>query len=60
MDLVIGANVSFTKEFGLIGSVNETLKYNANTFMFYTGSNRSRARGEIDDDNTNEVDVVVI
>lgn len=54
MELIIGSNVSFTKDKGLLGSVEETLSYNANTFMFYTGSNRSRARNPINEDKTYE------
>ncbi|MBQ4263779.1 MAG: deoxyribonuclease IV [Bacilli bacterium] len=54
MELIIGSNVSFTKDKGLLGSVEETLSYNANTFMFYTGSNRSRARNPINSDKTYE------
>ena len=36
MNLIIGSHVSFTKDTQLLGSLNEALSYNANTFMFYT------------------------
>ena len=54
MNLIIGANVSFNKDKGLVGSVLETLSYGANTFMFYTGSNRSAVRKDIDEKIGNE------
>lgn len=37
MELIIGSHVSYTNIDGLLGSVNETLKYGANTFMFTQG-----------------------
>lgn len=46
--MIIGSHVSFAKE-GLLGSVKETLSYNANTFMFYTGAPQNTIRKPIDD-----------
>lgn len=48
MKLVIGSHVSFTSSKQLLGSLNEALSYNANTFMLYTGSTQSTKRGKID------------
>lgn len=48
MELIIGSNVAFLKGKQLLGSVIETLSYNANTFMFYTGGNQTTERSEID------------
>lgn len=50
MDLIIGSHVSFTSKDQLLGSVKEALSYNANTFMFYTGSTQSTIRSEINND----------
>lgn len=47
-ELIIGSHVSFTKQEQLLGSVMETLKYGANTFMFYTGAPQNTARSSID------------
>ncbi|MBR6690425.1 MAG: deoxyribonuclease IV [Bacilli bacterium] len=52
MDLIIGSHVSFKKDTQLLGSVEETLGYNANTFMFYTGAPQNTARVPIDNDLT--------
>ena len=46
--LIIGSHVSFTKEKGLLGSLEEALSYNANTFMFYTGAPQNTKRYKID------------
>lgn len=48
MGLIIGCHVSFKNDSQMIGSVNEALRYNANTFMFYTGAPQNTRRGEID------------
>lgn len=48
MQLIIGSHVSFTKETQLVGSLNEALKYKANTFMFYTGAPQNTNRCKID------------
>ena len=54
MELIIGSHVSFKKDTQMLGSVEETLKYNANTFMFYTGAPQNTARIPIDNDLTNK------
>ena len=54
MDLIIGSHVGFKKDDQLVGSVKETLKYNANTFMFYTGAPQNTMRLPIDDKLTKE------
>ena len=46
--LIIGSHVSFTKNKQLLGSLEEALTYNANTFMFYTGAPQNTRRYEID------------
>ena len=48
MDLIIGSHVSFNSSEQLLGSVKETLGYNANTFMFYTGAPQNTVRVPID------------
>lgn len=52
--LIIGSHVSFNRNDQLVGSVNEALKYKANTFMFYTGAPQNTLRSSINDDKTNE------
>ncbi len=52
MELIIGSHVSFVSSTQLLGSVEEALSYNANTFMFYTGSTQSIQRSEINDELT--------
>ena len=42
--LYIGSHTSFLKDNGLLGVVEESISYNANIFMFYTGSNQSTLR----------------
>lgn len=54
MELIIGSHVSFTKDTQLVGSVLETLSYDANTFMFYTGAPQNTMRVPINDDKTKE------
>lgn len=48
MNLIIGSHVGFKKDDQLIGSVNETISYGANTFMFYTGAPQNTNRSNID------------
>ena len=43
--LKIGSHVSYGKD-GLLGSLNEALSYDANTFMFYTGAPTNTIRKE--------------
>ena len=50
--LYIGSHVGFSKNDQLIGSLEEALSYNANTFMFYTGAPQNTMRYEIDDELT--------
>ena len=54
MDLIIGSHVSFTKDSQLLGSVLEALKYNSNTFMFYTGAPQNTKRALSDENKTKE------
>ena len=48
MNIVIGSHVSFSKDKQMLGSVQEALKYKANTFMFYTGAPQNTNRSDID------------
>lgn len=48
MNLIIGSHVGFNAKTQLLGSVEEALSYNANTFMIYTGSTQSTLRSKID------------
>ena len=52
--MIIGSHVSFKKDSGLIGSIEEALSYNSNTFMFYTGAPQNTSRYPLDKDNINE------
>ena len=54
MNLIIGSHVSFNNKTQLLGSVEEAISYNANTFMFYTGPAQSTTRSEINDEITYE------
>lgn len=51
--MIVGSHVGFKSE-QLLGSVKEALKYNANTFMFYTGAPQNTIRKEISTELTNE------
>ena len=51
--LIIGSHVSFNKEKQLIGSLDEALSYESNTFMFYTGAPQNTKKYEINDNLTN-------
>ena len=53
-DLIIGSHVSFNKNSELLGSVEEALSYNANTFMFYTGAPQNTMRLPLHDNFTKE------
>ncbi|MBQ2409521.1 MAG: deoxyribonuclease IV [Bacilli bacterium] len=53
-DLIIGSHVSFKKDSQLLGSLEEALSYNANTFMFYTGAPQNTNRASINDSKTLE------
>lgn len=52
--LIIGSHVSFNKDNQLLGSVQETLSYGANTFMLYTGAPQNTNRTSIDFDLTRQ------
>lgn len=52
--LIIGSHVSFKKDNQLLGSLEETLSYNANAFMFYTGAPQNTKRHQIDLNITNK------
>lgn len=54
MNLIIGSHVSFNNKKQLLGSVEEALSYDANTFMIYTGGAQSTLRSEINDELTYE------
>ena len=54
MELLIGSHVSYTKEEGLLGSVKESLSYNSNTFMFYTGAPQNTKRTKVDEEKTKQ------
>lgn len=45
--MILGSHVSYKNQKQLLGSVEEALKYNANTFMFYTGAPQNSLRKEI-------------
>ena len=47
--LYIGSHVGFNKNTQLLGSLEEALSYNANTFMFYTGAPQNTNRCVIED-----------
>ena len=50
--LYIGSHVGFNKNTQLLGSLDEALMYDANTFMFYTGAPQNTMRYAIDDELT--------
>ena len=52
--LYIGSHVGFNKNNQLLGSLEEALSYNANTFMFYTGAPQNTMRYAIDNNLTNK------
>lgn len=54
MNLTIGSHVSFNNKKQLLGSVEEAISYNANTFMIYTGGAQSTMRSAINDELTYE------
>ena len=47
--LYIGSHVGFKKDTQILGSLEEALSYNANTFMFYTGAPQNTMRNPISD-----------
>lgn len=56
MKLIIGSHVSFNKDEQLVKSVKETISYNANTFMFYTGAPQNTNRSELNLEKIEEAD----
>lgn len=54
MNLIMGSHVSFNNKKQLLGSVEEAISYNANTFMIYTGGAQSTMRSAINDELTYE------
>lgn len=52
--LIIGSHVGFNSKEQLLGSLNQALSYNANTFMFYTGAPQNTTRCKIDKSVTKE------
>jgi len=52
--LYIGSHVSYDREKGLLGSVEEALSYGANVFMFYTGAPQNTARFPINQEKVEE------
>ena len=57
--MLIGSHVSFNKNSQLLGSVEEALKYGANTFMFYTGAPQNTNRCIIDKNNINKAIILM-
>ncbi len=57
--LYIGSHTSFLKNKGLLGVVEESLSYNSNIFMFYTGSNQSTLRFPIDKELTSKAHLLM-
>lgn len=52
--LIIGSHVGYKKDTGLLGSLEEALSYNANTFMFYTGAPQNTMRSPINKEQVEE------
>lgn len=50
--LIIGSHVGFNSKEQLLGSLEESLKYGSNTFMFYTGAPQNTSRSKINDEIT--------
>lgn len=50
--LIIGSHVGFKKDTQLLGALDETLSYNGDAFMFYTGAPQNTNRSTIDDNLT--------
>ena len=52
--LILGSHVGLAGPDMLLGSVKEAIKYNANTFMFYTGAPQNTLRKAISEFKVNE------
>ena len=50
--LIIGSHVGFSNTKQLLGSVEEALRYDANTFMFYTGAPQNTKRSPLSQEYT--------
>lgn len=47
--LIIGSHVNYNSKDQLLGSLEQALSYDANTFMFYTGAPQNTVRSKIDE-----------
>lgn len=47
--LIIGSHVNYNSKDQLLGSLEQALSYDANTFMFYTGAPQNTIRSKIDE-----------
>jgi len=47
-DIIIGSHVNMSAPKMLVGSVEQAISYNANTFMFYTGAPQNSARKPVE------------
>ena len=52
--LIIGSHVSFNSKDQLLGSLNQSLEYGSNAFMFYTGAPQNTVRSKINNKITDE------
>lgn len=52
--LIIGSHVGFSNTKQLLGSVEEAIRYDANTFMFYTGAPQNTKRSALSKEYTNQ------
>ncbi len=52
--LIIGSHVNYNSKDQLLGSLEQALSYDANTFMFYTGAPQNTVRSKIDENITNK------
>ena len=57
--LIIGSHVGFKKDTQLLGALNETLSYNGNAFMFYTGAPQNTIRSKISSEITEKAKKVM-
>ena len=57
--LILGSHVGLAGPDMLLGSVKEAIKYNANTFMFYTGAPQNTLRKAISEFKVNEAKVLM-
>ena len=57
--MLLGSHVGYNSKTGLLGSVEEALSYNENTFMFYTGAPQNTFRSDIDKDNVEKAHLLM-